>query len=70
MANEQVRFYSHGVALAGTLTLPDDASAEAPVPAIVQGHLLDFFPVFPGLIGLTFSFGDGRSVSSFSHLAS
>ena len=43
MANEQVRFYSHGMALAGTLTLPDNASAEARVPAIVQG---------PGWLGL------------------
>lgn len=42
MATEQVRFYSHGAALAGTLMLPD-ASAERPVPGVVQG---------PGWLGL------------------
>ena len=40
---EQVRFYSHGAALAGTLMLPEGASAAAPVPAVVQG---------PGWLGL------------------
>lgn len=43
MAIEQVRFYSHGTALAGTLMLPDDASAERPLAAVVQG---------PGWLGL------------------
>ena len=43
MAREEVRFYSHGAALAGTLLLPDAASAEAPVPGVVQG---------PGWLGL------------------
>lgn len=43
MASEIVRFYSHGAALTGTLMLPDDGSARAPVPAIVQG---------PGWLGL------------------
>lgn len=43
MATEQVRFYSHGAALAGTLMLPDGASAEDPVAAVVQG---------PGWLGL------------------
>src|SRR3990172_1208514 len=42
MATEQVRFYSHGAALAGTLMLPD-AAADRPVPAVVQG---------PGWLGL------------------
>ena len=43
MTSEQVRFYSHGDALAGTLLLPDRASAESPVAAVVQG---------PGWLGL------------------
>jgi dipeptidyl aminopeptidase/acylaminoacyl peptidase len=43
MRTEQVRFYSRGSALAGTLMLPDDASAERPVPGIAQG---------PGWLGL------------------
>lgn len=43
MTLEQVRFFSHGEAVAGTLTLPDGASAERPVPAVVQG---------PGWLGL------------------
>jgi len=43
MATEQVRFYSHGAALAGTLMLPDGASAELPVAVVVQG---------PGWLGL------------------
>lgn len=43
MGTEQVRFYSHGAALAGTLMLPDGASAAQPVPAVVQG---------PGWLGL------------------
>jgi hypothetical protein len=42
MATEQVRFYSHGAALAGTLMLPD-TTPEQPVPAVVQG---------PGWLGL------------------
>ncbi len=41
MASEQVRFYSHGVVLAGTLMLPD--AANGPLPAVVQG---------PGWLGL------------------
>jgi pimeloyl-ACP methyl ester carboxylesterase len=40
---EEVRFHSFGSALAGTLRLPDGASADAPVPGIVQG---------PGWLGL------------------
>lgn len=43
MAKQEVRFYSHGAALAGTLSTPDDASPEAPAPAVVQG---------PGWLGL------------------
>lgn len=43
MAIEQVRFYSHGDALAGTLMLPDGASESDPVAAVVQG---------PGWLGL------------------
>jgi alpha/beta superfamily hydrolase len=43
MGTEQVRFYSHGSALAGTLTLPQGASAGRPVAAVVQG---------PGWLGL------------------
>ncbi|HET7028575.1 MAG TPA: alpha/beta fold hydrolase [Candidatus Limnocylindrales bacterium] len=43
MRVEEVRFYSRGSALAGTLMLPDDASAERPVPGIAQG---------PGWLGL------------------
>jgi pimeloyl-ACP methyl ester carboxylesterase len=43
MPTEQVRFYSHGAALAGTLMLPDVASADRPVAAVVQG---------PGWLGL------------------
>lgn len=43
MGTEQVRFYSQGVTLAGTLMLPDWASADAPVSAIAQG---------PGWLGL------------------
>ena len=42
MRIDQVRFYSHGTALAGTLLLPDEAQA-APMPAVVQG---------PGWLGL------------------
>lgn len=42
MATEQVRFYSHGAALAGALMLPD-AAADRAVPAVVQG---------PGWLGL------------------
>lgn len=43
MRVEEVRFYSHGQCVAGTLKLPDDASAERPVPAVAQG---------PGWLGL------------------
>ena len=43
MGTEQVRFYSHGAALAGTLMLPDGASEAHPVPAVAQG---------PGWLGL------------------
>jgi uncharacterized protein len=43
MRTEQVRFHSHGSALAGTLLLPDDASPERPVAAVTQG---------PGWLGL------------------
>lgn len=43
MPIEEIRFYSHGAALAGSLSLPDMASADAPVPAVVQG---------PGWLGL------------------
>jgi len=43
MPAEQVRFYSHGSALAGTLMLPDGPSADRPVAAVVQG---------PGWLGL------------------
>ena len=43
MATEQVRFYSHGAALAGTLLLPDGASQAHPVSAVAQG---------PGWLGL------------------
>ena len=43
MATEQVRFYSHGAALAGTLILPKGASAERPAAVVVQG---------PGWLGL------------------
>ncbi|HET7169336.1 MAG TPA: alpha/beta hydrolase [Candidatus Limnocylindrales bacterium] len=43
MRIEQVRFHSHGAVLAGTLMLPDTASAESPVAAVVQG---------PGWLGL------------------
>ena len=43
MRTEQVRFYSHGSALAGTLMLPDGPSAERSVAAVVQG---------PGWLGL------------------
>ncbi len=39
--NEEVRFYSGGVRLAGTLKLPETGSA--PYPAVVQG---------PGWLGL------------------
>ncbi len=42
MVTEQVRFYSHGAALAGTLMLPD-AATNQPVPTVVQG---------PGWLGL------------------
>ncbi len=41
--SEEVRFYSHGAALAGTLMLPDGAAAAQPVAAVVQG---------PGWLGL------------------
>jgi uncharacterized protein len=40
---EEIRFHSHGAALAGTLSLPDGASAGSPVPGVVQG---------PGWLGL------------------
>lgn len=43
MSIEQVRFFSHGTRLAGTLMLPDGASRETPVPAVIQG---------PGWLGL------------------
>ncbi|HEU4673310.1 MAG TPA: alpha/beta fold hydrolase [Candidatus Limnocylindrales bacterium] len=43
MTTEQVRFYSHGAALAGTLMLPAAAADGSPVPAIAQG---------PGWLGL------------------
>src|SRR5690348_3513520 len=43
MGIEQVRFHSHGSAIAGTLLLPDGASDQAPVPGVVQG---------PGWLGL------------------
>ena len=42
MATEQVHFYSHGSALAGTFMLPD-AAANGSVPGVVQG---------PGWLGL------------------
>ena len=41
--SEDVRFYSQGSAIAGTLLLPDAASAADPAPGIVQG---------PGWLGL------------------
>lgn len=41
MSIEEVRFYSHGSAIAGTLKLPPDA--QGPVPMVVQG---------PGWLGL------------------
>jgi fermentation-respiration switch protein FrsA (DUF1100 family) len=40
---EEVKFHSNGSAMAGTLQLPDGASAERPVPGVVQG---------PGWLGL------------------
>jgi uncharacterized protein len=40
---EEVRFHSQGIALAATLTLPDGAGPDSPVPGIVQG---------PGWLGL------------------
>lgn len=43
MKVEEVRFYSHGAAVAGTLKLPDDRSADGLLPAVVQG---------PGWLGL------------------
>lgn len=43
MEPRDVRFFSHGSALAGTLRLPPGASAERPVGAVVQG---------PGWLGL------------------
>jgi dienelactone hydrolase len=43
MTVETVRFYSHGVALAGTLKVPDGRSGDERVPAVVQG---------PGWLGL------------------
>jgi pimeloyl-ACP methyl ester carboxylesterase len=43
MGIEQVRFYSQGVSLAGTLFLPEGAGDDKPVPAVVQG---------PGWLGL------------------
>lgn len=43
MATEQVRFYSHGARLAGTLMLPDVATPDQRVAAVVQG---------PGWLGL------------------
>ncbi len=43
MRTEEIRFYSHGAALAGTLSLPDAASDDARVAAVVQG---------PGWLGL------------------
>lgn len=43
MTLEHVRFYSRGAALAGTLMLPDGASATRSAPAVVQG---------PGWLGL------------------
>ena len=43
MAIEQVRFHSHGAALAGTLMLPEGASDRSPVAAVIQG---------PGWLGL------------------
>jgi uncharacterized protein len=43
MASHQVRFFSHGSALAGTLLLPDGASEANPVAAVAQG---------PGWLGL------------------
>ena len=43
MATEEVRFYSHGCRIAGTLMLPDHASPVRPVAAVVQG---------PGWLGL------------------
>ena len=43
MPVEEVRFYSQGAALAGTLKLPAGAASGGPVPAVVQG---------PGWLGL------------------
>ena len=43
MSVEEVRFYSRGSALAGTLKLPDDATPDQPVAAVAQG---------PGWLGL------------------
>ncbi|HLE78867.1 MAG TPA: alpha/beta fold hydrolase [Candidatus Limnocylindrales bacterium] len=43
MSIEQVRFSSHGMSLAATLTLPEGASADRPGAAVVQG---------PGWLGL------------------
>jgi uncharacterized protein len=43
MSLEQVRFYSRGVPLAGSLYLPDGTTVDRPVPAVAQG---------PGWLGL------------------
>jgi dipeptidyl aminopeptidase/acylaminoacyl peptidase len=43
MVVHEVRFYSRGACLAGTLKLPEGAGPERPVPAVVQG---------PGWLGL------------------
>lgn len=43
MAAHEVHFYSRGACLSGTLKLPEGASADAPVAAVVQG---------PGWLGL------------------
>jgi pimeloyl-ACP methyl ester carboxylesterase len=43
MIVETVRFYSHGVAVTGTLKLPDGRTSDERVPAVIQG---------PGWLGL------------------
>lgn len=80
MTVEQVRFYSAGCALRGSLLLPADASPGRPAPAVVQGPgwlgLRDarlYRPYHEGLLGagiavLTFDyrgFGDSEGDATF-----
>lgn len=80
LVSEQVRFYSRGAALAGTLMVPDGATPDRPVPAVVQGpgwlglrHARLYAPYHAGLLAAGFAvlvfdyrgFGDSEGDATY-----